>query len=106
MVTSTLLRTGGPDGYDEPSSPAHDRRHDNPQPLAGDPAVLHLRSQKVQSPFWKIAGSARHRGRPRISTASDRPEALLVAHQSNGLRAAVLLWRHAGPARGIRAHRQ
>src|SRR5208282_6050643 len=54
MVTSTL-RTGGPDGYDEPSSPAHDRRHDDPQPLAGDAAILHLRGQKIQPTFWKIA---------------------------------------------------
>src|SRR5580658_10723151 len=102
MVTSTPLRTGGPDGYDEPSSPAHDRRHDDPQPLAGDAAILHLCGQKIQPPFWKIAGPARHRGYPCVSTPSDRPEALVVAHKSNGLRAAVLLWRHVGPAGGVR----
>jgi len=28
------------------------RRHDDPQPLAGDPTILHLRAQKVQPAFW------------------------------------------------------
>jgi len=31
IVTPIPLKTGVPDGYDEPSSPAHDRGHDDPQ---------------------------------------------------------------------------
>jgi len=29
------------------------RRHDDPQPLAGDPTILHLRGQKVQPAFHR-----------------------------------------------------
>src|SRR5271166_7144970 len=46
--------TGGPDGHDEPSSPAHDRRHDDPQPFAGDAAIIHLRGREVQPPFYAV----------------------------------------------------
>ncbi len=41
-----------------------------------------------------------------LSASSHRQEALLVAHQSSGLRAAILPWRHDGPAGCVRADRQ
>ena len=53
MVTSTPLRTGGPDGYDEPSSPAHDRRHDDPQ----------LSQATQQSYIYAVRKFSRHFGR-------------------------------------------
>ena len=48
------LKTGVPDGYDEPSSPAHDRGHmiDPQGSVALDPAILYLmRGREVQPPF-------------------------------------------------------
>src|SRR6202040_93704 len=62
IVTPIPLKTGVPDGYDEPSSPAHDRGHDDPQYVALDPAILYLRGREVQPPFQLSTGSARHGG--------------------------------------------
>jgi integrase len=81
ILTSTPLRTGAPDGQDEPAASANDRRHDGSQPLAGDTAILHLRGQKIQRVFQQIAGQARDRGRSHLSASPDRAAAILVAHQ-------------------------
>jgi hypothetical protein len=45
------LETGVSDGYDEPSSPAHDRGHDGPQSVALNAAILHLCGREVQPSF-------------------------------------------------------
>src|ERR1700723_3578657 len=106
IVTPIPLKTGVPDGYDEPSSPAHDRGHDDPQSVALDPAILYLRGREVQPPFQLSTGSARHGGYPCLSAASGRPEVLVVTHQSGGVRTAVLLRHHTLPKGGVRAHRR
>jgi len=41
-----------PDGRDQPSAPSHDRGHDGPQSLAGDPAILPACGLEVQPLFW------------------------------------------------------
>src|SRR3954453_23221075 len=88
IVASPLFRTGAPDGHDEPSSSADDRGHDGPQSLAGDAAILSLRRREVQPSFQPPAGSARHGAGPRLPAPSDRPEALMVAHQPGRVRPA------------------
>src|SRR5262249_48854311 len=102
IVTFLPLETGVSDGYDEPSSPAHDRRHDGPQSVTLDPAILHLCGREVQPSFQLSTGSARHGGCPCLPAASDRAEVLLVTHQPGGVRPAVLLRHHARPKRGVR----
>ena len=99
------LETGAPHGYDEPSSPADDRGHDDPQLLAGDSAILLLCGRAVQPTFPLSAGPARHGGRPRLPAASHRRTLFLDARQPSRLRSAVLLWRHARPAGGGGADR-
>jgi hypothetical protein len=66
VVTSHSFKTGDPDGYDEPAASADDRRYDNPQPLAIDTAILHLRNREVQPAFRLLAGSAEPRTGPRL----------------------------------------
>src|SRR4051794_41497912 len=89
IVTSPLFRTGAPDGHAEPSPSADDRGRDGPQSLAGDAAILSLRRREVQPPFRRAAGSARHGAGPRLPAPSDRPEALMVAHQPGRVRPAL-----------------
>src|SRR5580704_10461161 len=82
IVTAIPFKTGVSDGYDEPSSPAHDRGYDGPQSVALDPAILHLCGRQVQSAFQSSTGSAGHGGCPCISAASDSAKVLMVTHQS------------------------
>lgn len=35
LLITPLFETGAPDGYDQPSPPAHERGHDGPQSVAG-----------------------------------------------------------------------
>ena len=48
-----IPRAGVTDGRVERSSPPHDRRHDGPQHVAGDAAVLHRRGFEVQPVFGR-----------------------------------------------------
>src|SRR3954471_12563802 len=54
------------DGRDQPSASPHDRGHDGPQPLAGDPAILCSRGVEVQPIFRPIAGDADAGGRAHL----------------------------------------
>src|SRR5437667_98893 len=72
------LKTGDP--HDESSSPADDRRYDDPQSLIVDATILHLRDREVQPAFWLFAGPAKLRTGPGLPAASHQSEALLVAH--------------------------
>ena len=61
-IWSSHLRTGEPDGYDEPAAPAHDRGHDAPQSVASNPTILRLRGGEVVPPFRPFTGSAQDGG--------------------------------------------
>ena len=54
-----ISQTGVTDGPVEPSSPSHDRRHDGPQHVAGDAAILRQRGFEVQPVFWPVSRRAR-----------------------------------------------
>ena len=43
--------------------------YDDPQSVAGDPAIVHPRGFEVQPLFWPLAGSARVGRRPRLPGA-------------------------------------
>jgi hypothetical protein len=51
-----IPQTGATDGRVEPSSPPHDRGHDDPEHVAGDIAILHQRGFEVQPVFRPLAG--------------------------------------------------
>src|SRR5216684_2458649 len=93
-----------PDGRDEPSAPPHDRGHDGPQSVAGDATILRACRGKVQPVFRPLAGSAGSGGRARLSGPSRRERHLVGGTEPDGLRPAVLLWRHARAWRDSGAH--
>src|SRR5271170_1458955 len=99
-------------------SAQHDRRtgdhrgalRGNPRPAPRSAIIDQVSQAQFESEIDQyepeIASPARRRRHPCPSIASDRQEALLVAHQSDDLRAAVILWRRRGAAGGVRADRQ
>ena len=67
-----------------------------PQSVAGDTAILPLCSCQVQPAFWPLAGSARPGGGAGLTAPPDRTAAVVVAHQPDRVRPAVLLRCHVG----------
>ena len=88
---------------DEPSAPPHDRRHDGPQSVAGDAAILPLCGGEVQPLFWSLARTdwAWRRCVPSRSIWSRRR--FVASTEPDRLRAAVLLRRDARPAETCRS---
>ena len=94
---SPPLRQEVSDGRDQPSASPHDRGHDGPQSVAGDPAILHSCGLEVQPIFWPFPRSAWAGGCPRFSGASRVDGDLLGVAEPDRLRVAVLLRRDARP---------
>src|SRR5260370_22321445 len=93
-----------PDGRDEPTATPHDRGHDGPQSVAGDATILRACGLEVQPIFWPFSGSAGSGRRPGLPGPSRRERHLVGGPEPDGLRTAVLLWRHARAWRDPGAH--
>src|SRR5271169_2801228 len=90
--------TGGPpDGRDEPSASPHDRGHEGPQSVPGDTRSLRPRGREFEPPFWPVSGPPEPGGCTGLSGAPRVARQCLVDGESNGVCAALLLRRDAGP---------
>jgi hypothetical protein len=88
----------------EPVTPAHDRRHDDPQVSAKDPTRLYPDHQGFCCVPRPIARQGEFRGRPTLSTASGGERRTHSHSQSHRGCVAVLLQGHAQAIRHHRAH--
>ena len=66
--TPTLERET-PDDRDKPPAPLHDRGHDGPQPVTGDPAILRARGRQVRPLLRPFAGATWPGGGPHLPGA-------------------------------------
>jgi hypothetical protein len=71
------------------------RGHDGPQSVAGNATILRSCRLQVQPLFRLLAGSAWSGGCPGLPSPSGRNRDLVACGEPDGLRTAVLLWRHA-----------
>src|ERR1700682_271087 len=99
-----ITQTGATDGRVEPSSPPHDRGHDDPEHVAGDPAILHQRGFVAQPVFWPLAGQTDAGRRPRLPGPSRIDGHFVAWAEPDRLRLAFLLRRHARRGSRPRAH--
>jgi len=83
----------------EPVTPAHDRRHDDPQVRAADAGRLHPRRQELQRFPGRFAGQGELRGRAPLSAAPGLERRGRANHQPQPDGAAVPLYGDAAPAR-------
>src|SRR6476619_2647243 len=86
------------DGH-QPAAAAHDRRHDGPQFRKEDAERLHPPRQEPRRLPRPVARYGHGRGSSPLPAAPDRGRHPAADHQRCGFGAAVLLLRHAGPAR-------
>src|SRR3546814_595633 len=91
VASSLVTRQEHSDGRVEPSTPAHDRGHDGPQPVAGDATILPARGGEVQPVLRALAGPAGPGGRAGVPGPPGADREVVGGAEPAGVRSAVLL---------------